>query len=310
MAQSRNICPGLMAVAPGNIMQEIADFSLLWSQILLQYYRFTGDLEFLKDMYPVATGVLEYFKQYEREDGLLVKVDEKWNLVDWPEGLRDGYDFELVKGLTSTVPHNVVNALYIGAMKTLSEIESLIGLEKTHDWENLKDTYFSVFYREEQHLLADSEISDHCALHSNLFPLYFGLFPTDMEQEIADFVVQKGLCCGVYTSYFVLKALAQVGRYDDAYGLIVNESEHGWVNMVREGATCCYEAWGKDQKWNTSLCHPWASSPITVLIECIAGFVPDPSKPEGYTIESHIPECISEFEMKIPFRGNTYVVKK
>ncbi|MCZ8517160.1 hypothetical protein O9H85_33380 [Paenibacillus filicis] len=44
--------------------------------------------------------------------------------------------------------------------------------------------------------------------------------------------------------------------------------------MVKEGATTCFEAWGKDQKWNTSLCHPWASSPIPILIEHIAGLRP------------------------------------
>ena len=64
---------------------------------------------------------------------------------------------------------------------------------------------------------------------------------------------------------------AERGQYDMVYELLVNEGEHGWVNMLREGATTCFEAWGKDQKWNTSLCHPWASAPIPILIEEIAG---------------------------------------
>ena len=57
--------------------------------------------------------------------------------------------------------------------------------------------------------------------------------------------------------------------------MILNESEHGWVNMLREGATTCFEAWCKDQKWNTSLCHPWASAPIIVLLEDIMGIAPN-----------------------------------
>ena len=35
--------------------------------------------------------------------------------------------------------------------------------------------------------------------------------------------------------------------------------------MLDEGATTCYEAWGKEQKWNTSLFHPWASAPAILL---------------------------------------------
>ena len=38
-----------------------------------------------------------------------------------------------------------------------------------------------------------------------------------------------------------------------------------WMNMLSEGATTTYEAWGKEHKWNTSLIHPWATAPAIVL---------------------------------------------
>lgn len=37
--------------------------------------------------------------------------------------------------------------------------------------------------------------------------------------------------------------------------------------MIKEGATTCYEVWGKNQKWNTSLFHPWSTAPVAVLFE-------------------------------------------
>ena len=83
--------------------------------------------------------------------------------------------------------------------------------------------------------------------------------------------MDKGLCCGVYMSYFVLKALARIGAYEEELKLLINESSNSWVNMINEGATTCYEAWGKEQKWNTSLCHPWASAPIIVICEDLNG---------------------------------------
>ena len=88
-----------------------------------------------------------------------------------------------------------------------------------------------------------------------------------MHNRIRDFIMNKGLCCGVQFSYFVLKGLGRIGAYEEELSLLVNESEHSWVNMLREGATTCFEAWGKEQKWNTSLCHPWASAPIIILVE-------------------------------------------
>lgn len=58
-----------------------------------------------------------------------------------------------------------------------------------------------------------------------------------------------------------------MGAKDLVYDLLTNKTEHSWYNMLKEGATSTFEAWGKDQKWNTSLCHAWASAPVPVLME-------------------------------------------
>lgn len=339
-AHTAGICPGLMAVAPGAYMQEVADFSLLWSQLLLLDYQFTGDREFLKKYLPTAEGIIRHFRRYEREDGLLEQVADKWNLVDWPENLRDGYDFKLSRPVVAPGCHNVVNALYVGAVKTFEELMDILedpidipeasaddleerenryrretgcGEKKTaraYRWKQLRDAYINAFYDSRTGLFCDSTVSAHSALHSNIYPLFFGLCPEESEGRIADFLVEKGLSCGVMTGYFYLKALAAAGRYEDEYRMLVNDSEHGWVNMLREGATACWEAWGKDQKWNTSLCHPWASGPIAVLIEDIAGIRPDPEVERGFRFEPHVPGELGSFRLTFPFGGRQYEVVK
>ena len=302
---------GLMGVAPGSFMQEIADFSLMWSQMLLTHYELTGDAEALRSRYAAAKGVLDHFSRYQRADGLLEQVADKWNLVDWPENLRDGYDFELSRPIVAPGCHNVINALWAGAAKTLCHIEDILGIaEHAYPWEPLRDAYIKAFFRPEKGLFVDSEVSSHSALHSNMYALYYGLCPEGSENAIADFMLGRGLCCGVMMSYFYLRGLARIGRYHDVYATLVNETEHGWVNMVREGATTCWEAWGKDQKWNTSLCHAWAAAPIPVLIEDIAGLVPDPDAPRGFRFEPHIPAEVEEFEVTVPFRGHVWRIAK
>ena len=127
---------------------------------------------------------------------------------------------------------------------------------------------------------------------------------------VADFLLEKGFSCGVFLSYFYLKGLAGVHRYEAVLQMIVNESEHGWVNMLREGATACWEAWGREQKWNTSLCHPWASGPIPVLIEDIAGLMPDPEAKGGFRFMPHIPEKMERFELQAPFGKHIFRIRK
>ena len=71
-------------------------------------------------------------------------------------------------------------------------------------------------------------------------------------------------------AYFALAALKKHERIDDCRELVADEG--CWLNMLREGATTTFEAWGKDQKWNTSLCHPWAVAPAIILAEDTAEY--------------------------------------
>ena len=68
---------------------------------------------------------------------------------------------------------------------------------------------------------------------------------------------------GVYMAYFALAILKTAGEFELAVELATDE--RCLLNMIREGATTTFEAWGKEQKWNTSLCHPWATAPIIVF---------------------------------------------
>ncbi len=264
-AHSTEICSGMMAVAPGSFMQEIADFSLLYPYQLLLYYHFTEDREFLEQLLPVAEGVERYFDRFKNKEGLVENVKTKWNLVDWPENLRDGYDFDLSQPVVGDGCHNVINALYIGMKKCLNRIREILDIPGRSETEKLIEAYIKVFYDEERGLFTDAYGSRHCSLHANVFPAFYGVLPKG--NRISELIRDKGLSCGVFVSYFVLYALIRMGEKGLAYDLIVNTTEHSWYNMLKEGAETSFEAWGKDQKWNTSLCHAWAAAPIPVLKE-------------------------------------------
>ena len=299
---TEKVCPGLLCVAPGSVMQEIADYSYQLPIIALRYYTFTKDKEFLKKTYKACLGIKEYSKKYKREDGLIVDLYDKGNLVDWPQNLLDGYDFPYLgaggnNNEKAGFPHNVINAYYIGFLYGVEEMEAILGIESDGEADRCKEAYNKAFFNSETGLYVDSERSTHSAIHSNVFPLYYGLAPKESHEKIANFIMEKKLCCGVYVAYFLLKALARAGRYEDEYSLITSEDENSWYNMVREGGTTCFEAWGKDKKWNTSLCHPWASAPISALLEDILGLSLD-----GTRTEPHLPKGL-KIKVKTPMHG-------
>lgn len=271
-ADSCKICPGMMGVAPGSLMQEIADSSLQFPAILYRYYLHTGDKESIRPFISTAQEVVEHFQQYARDDGLLDGVADKWNLVDWPDNLRDGYDFPLVEPPLKKGCHNIINAHYIGALIHMRKLYELFGEKYDSAAEEIAiESFIRVFYDTDKKLFRDSETSSHFSLHANTLPAYYGFQPKEFDASITSFIEQKGLCCGIHFAYYVLKALFNMDADSLALRLILNDSEHGWVNMLREGATTIFEAWSKDQKWNTSLCHAWGSYLIIFLHDELNG---------------------------------------
>ena len=296
-AQSQSISNGILAVTPGSLMQEIADYSLQFPILLLRHYMHTGDKEFLKSMLPVCEKMLAHFKQFDRGDGMLELVDT-WNLVDWPQNLRDNYDFPLTNPIGAGA-HNVMNAFYVGSVSQVEQIKDILGIPYENQSKALKEKFNSIFFNKEIGLYVDSEGSKHSSLHANVIPLYYGLEPDSATDSVANYVAEKGLVCGVYMAYFYLKSLAKAKRYDAVWKALVSEGTASWYNMVKEGGTTCFEAWGVDQKFNTSLCHPWASGPVSVIIEDILGLAPKEFGWDEPTLTPHLPETES-IEMTIP----------
>ncbi len=265
--QSSRFVPSLLAVTPGSYVQEIADYSFQFPILALRYYAFSKDKEYLKSNLKVCEKIIAAFRKYAREDGLLQNVDDKWNLVDWPHNLRDGYDFPLDP--LGEAPHNVLNAFYIGCVLQTEQIRKILGIDAPIESEKLIKSFNAAFYDAERKVYTDCEATSHTALHSNILPAFYGFNPKGSNEAITRLICEKGMCCGVYVAYFMLKALCRLGAYSEALDFILSEGENSWLNMIAEGATTCFEAWGKDQKWNTSLCHPWATAPILILAEDI-----------------------------------------
>lgn len=204
--------------------------------------------------------------------------------------------------------HNVINALYLGAKKTLNGLARVLGREEPYELEEPVFAYRRAFTGRRRGFLQTVKQAATHRFTPTCNALYFGLLEEAEEAPVIEFLEKRGFSCGVMLSYYLLLALARRGRYESVYRLLLNDSDHGWCNMLREGATTCFEAWGKDQKWNTSLCHPWASAPVPVILEEIAGIHLSPEG--GCDFAPHIPKEVDYFHASVRVRGKMYTVTK
>lgn len=248
-----------LSVAPCSYRQEIADYSLMFSAAVYKYYELTKDGAFLKEMLFACEFINSYYESFENESGLLEGADKEWNLVDWPENARDGYEFANI--------HCVLNAHYLNSVSSLEKIKAALGIDYKEKSVKLKKSFNNAFFNCKTGLYADNPLSPHSSVHSNMLPLAFGICEKENINSIADYLIQRGMECSVYMAYFFLKALCVSGRKNEALSFITSKKKHSWLNMISEGATALFEAWGKDEKWNTSLFHPWGAAPILIYYE-------------------------------------------
>lgn len=295
--RSGSVAPALLAVFPSSFMQEIADYSLLFPMTAWRYYEHSGNIEYLKETYEYADRIVETYSRYARRDGLIENVKEAWNLVDWPENLRDGYDFNLSKPVGDGC-HNVINAYYLGAILYTEKMAAALKINREKRFETLSGAFNDAFFSMDTNLYVDAIGSSHSAIHSNIMPLFFGIVPNDKREEISQYLIKRKMCTGVFMAYFYMKALCMCGKYKAVYDLIVSEDPNSWMNMIKQGATTLFEAWGKEQKWNTSLCHPWASAPVPVLIEDILGITPEVVR--GGVWKQYLPLTVRHLKITVP----------
>lgn len=197
-----------------------------------------------------------------REDGLLVPKGIVWDIIDWPEGDRDGYDF----GATNFVP----NAYRCAALKALHE------LDKNTDYLVEYNKYSDIIRKTmlKAGIFVDSPNSVHTSLHTALFALRFGIAEPAEVPALQTILREKGMACSVYVAQFLLETCFMNGLDDLGMRLLTSDGAHSWFNMMREGSTLAMEAWGEADKPYQDWSHPWGTAPANIIPRFVAGIRP------------------------------------
>lgn len=249
------ITEGLVTCLDCSFMQEIGEFAIMLIHLVLWHYRYTGDIEYLKQNYPKCTSLLNvYKKNYEQPDGLLNNLD-KWCVVEWPMNFRDGYDVDIAEWQVCKTAHTVMNAHYIESVKSVNKIADILGEKPYRDVEKMKEVFFRNFYDYDNHRFFDSNETTHSSLVSNLFCYGYELCPdTEFEDCTLKLLRERKInAVSLFTTFVALEGLVRRGLWKDLEECLLDEG--AWLRILREGGTTTFEGWGKDTKWNTSLFH-------------------------------------------------------
>jgi alpha-L-rhamnosidase len=241
------------------------------------YYMETGDLTSLLRWLPSLERIIHIWDDRFTKEGLIGNMlppdsedIQTMLIVDWPENFRDGFEFCEV--------NTVMNALYYNSLRTLSNLHQAVGNsnevnEYTAQSEKLKTAM-------NNHLLAKDGLyydglgTTHNGFHANMYCLRFDVTPEELVDVQLQYLMGRGMVCGVYVAAFFLETLYKHGKSKYALDLMRAQDGNSWGSMLNAGATCCLEVWNPDQKWNVSWCHAWSGSPTYILPTRTIGIQP------------------------------------
>lgn len=265
--ESRFINRGLMTCGCCSKMQEIAEYPLIFVLLFKIYLFHSKRLDFVRQRYALFADMMDYYAEtYADSDGLLHKLD-KWCVVEWPAEYRDNYDADIREGKVCEVKHNVINAYYIGAVKCMNQIASMLGLPPYRDEKSLEENFIKAFYIPEKHLFKDSVESDHISSVGNIYAAFFGLLPDqECKEAIIGLINTKRFSGSNFFATVPMLAFLKIHGQEDLMQELLH-SENAWLNIIREGGKRTFEGWGKDSKFNTSLFHLTMSLGILFLTD-------------------------------------------
>jgi hypothetical protein len=133
-----------------------------------------------------------------------------------------------------------------------------------------------------------------------MFPLAFGLVPDQYKASVVNYVKSKWMACGVYAANYLMEGLYNAEQGNYALELMTNDSDRGWLNMIRTGATMTTEAWDlKYDPQDLSWSHAWSASPAHIIPRRIIGI--QPAEPGfGKIIIKPQPGNLKWAKMKLP----------
>lgn len=285
-------------------MNTITDYTFFWLISIWEYYFYTGDKDFIHDIYPDMKDVLAFVEGRLSRDGMFETRPGDWVFIDWSTFDSDG-------------PLCAEQILLARAYECMSNCAKLNNEPKEaarckKRCDAIKKKVNTLYWSDKKGAFVDSYTSgkENVTRHANILALLFGYTTKEREQSIIKNVIYNKKITPITTPYFEffeLDAMCKIGDFKYMTDML----DSYWGGMLRLGATTIWEEFDPRKKgiehyemyggkYEKSLCHAWGASPIYLLGKYALGIKPTAPGYEAYEVRPNKMAFLGNFEGKVP----------
>lgn len=259
-------------------------YSLLFAQMVWDYYMFTGDSSILNEVEESLDILINRFYGYIGEFGVIEKAPN-YMFMDWvPQG---NYNLHHPP---RTIGQGYMTAMFIRALENCAKIKRVMSKEDKatefiHQSNKIKEAFHKLFWNEDKGLYCDGvnnttpTVSNDWlpadiegifySQHTNSLAVFYNIAPEEYKTEIMEKVVNDTTLTQAqpYFMHFVIEAIYEANLFEK-YGL---QQIRRWEKLLYECRSSLKEVWfGFDCDYS----HAWGGTPTYQLPSKVLGIRP------------------------------------
>ncbi len=287
----------------------IMDYTFYWFKSIADYYQYTGDLGFIREMWPKMVSLMDYVLARTDGNGMAEGKPDDWVFVDWtdfPMHKRGTLCFEQIllwKSLqTMAQCASILSADRPVCCDIIATNGTGCGATNGTDYgalaaalhERTMTAFWSPGRNAFLHAIEDGGLNDQVTKFPNMFAIIYDFVTHDVKAAITKNVLLDPtvpIITTPYMRFYELEALCQMGHQ----ATVLQEMKAYWGGMLREGATTFWEKYNPEEHgpqhlamygrpYGKSLCHAWGASPLYILGRYFLGVKPTKPGYEEYEV--------------------------
>jgi hypothetical protein len=286
---------------PGNQIQIIPTFSLVWVTMVYDYWMLNDDPVFVRSMIPGMQETLNWFRSRIDSTGMLGPV-EWWDFVDWvnSKDWENGNPPAAHNGNSS-----ILSLQYVYSLEKAADVfEGYKMNDISAEYKNLagkiKNAVFEKCFDSNKGLIADSP-----GKYSFTFSE-----AADKGKIIDILLKDRDLAqATLYFKFYLFEALEKASRADQFIPALTP-----WIEMLNAGLTTFAETPDPAR----SDCHAWSASPVYYFLSLVSGIKPaspgfksvkiEPNPGNLKTIDAIMPHKLGTIHVKLQRDNENHLI--